>query len=105
MSKEIVFFEKLNGERILAEVEESGKTFYRLKNPMVIHPVGESKIGFGPCLYTDPQKMHCKLYVHSISIESSVSDEIQHAYREYVKRLTSSIISLDTSIQKVQLNG
>lgn len=105
MSKEIVCFEKLNGERIIAEVDERGKLFHTIKNPMSIHPSPDgTKLGFGPCLYTDPQKMTAKLYVSSISMESFVAEDILNAYCEYVKRLTSSIIQLD-SVQKIQLNG
>lgn len=49
--------------------------------------------------------MTAKLYLHSISTESAVAEDILNAYAEYVKRLTSSIIQLDQSIKKVQLNG
>ena len=102
---EIVCFEKLNGDNIIAEVLERGKIFCVIKNPMRIYPSNDGKIGLGPILYTEPKAMVAKLYVHSISKESEVAEDIVKAYMEYVKRLTSSIIQLDQSIQKVQLNG
>lgn len=102
---EIVCFEKLNGERIVAEVEERGKVYHTIKNPMALYPSGEGKLGFGPTLYSDPQKMSAKLYLTAIATESFLADDIENAYREYVKRLTSSIIQLDPSIKKIQLNG
>lgn len=103
---EIICFEKMNGERIIAEVEDRGSLFLKLKNPMAVHhsPDG-AKMGFAPCLYSDPKKMECNLYVHSISTEHIPSEEIVNAYIKYSKQLTSSIIQLDTSVKKVQLNG
>jgi len=102
---EIVCFEKLNGDNIIAEIVERGKLFHVVKNPMRIYPSNDGKIGLGPVLYTEPKEMTAKLYLHSISTESAVAEDILNAYAEYVKRLTSSIIQLDQSIKKVQLNG
>lgn len=103
---EIICIEKLNGERLITEVIESGGLFLRTKNPMIIYPDPEQgKIRFGPSLFTDPQKMTSKLYKVAIAEEYEPSDDILNAYKEYVKMLTSKIIQLDKSIQKVQLNG
>jgi len=107
MSLEIVCFEKMNGERIIAEVSERGKHYHTLNNPMAVYPSQDgTKIGFAPCLYSDPKKMTCKLYIQSIITESLVADTIANAYVEYVKMLTSSIIQLDKTVKPVQLiNG
>lgn len=35
---EIVCFEKLNGDNIIAEIVERGKLFHVVKNPMKIYP-------------------------------------------------------------------
>lgn len=103
---EIICIEKLNGERIILEVTERGKEFYRTKNPMTIYPhPEEGKIAFGPYLYTKAQDMVSKLYRNTIGEEYEPSDDIKNAYIEYVKRLTSSILQLDKSIKKIQLNG
>lgn len=103
---EIVCFEKLNGERIIAEVTQRGKVYHTVKNPMaIIQSPDGTKIGFAPCLYTEPKEMEAKLYISCIAVESFVAQDIVNAYAEYVKRLTSSIIQLDQSIKKVQLNG
>lgn len=103
---EVICIEKLNGDRIITEIVERGKTFLRTQNPMVIHPhPEEGKIGFGPYLYTEPKKMTSKLYLNAIGEEYEPSSDIASAYQEYVRRLTSSIIQLDKSVQKIQLNG
>lgn len=106
MENAIICFEKINGERIIGEVKESGKQFFILKNPVAIYnsPDG-TKVQFGTCLYATGENMICKLYTHSVSIEHIPHDDIINAYITYVKKLTSSLIQLDTKIQKVQLNG
>lgn len=48
---EIVCFEKLNGDNIIAEIVERGKLFHVVKNPMRIYPSNDGKIGLGPVLY------------------------------------------------------
>lgn len=101
---EIVCFELMNGQKLFTELEERGKLYYTIKNPVVVFTSPDGKqLSFAPCLYTDPKKMTAKLFVTSIALESYIDEELQQAYATYIGQLTSSILRLDKSIKKVEL--
>ena len=105
-TKEIVMIELLNGKHLISNVLEKRTDSWTLENPMDVRFVGENQLGFAPSLMTDPKQMVSTLQTTAIAMMYKPEEGISHAYEEYVKKLTSSIIQLDNTIKPVTLlNG